>query len=77
MKPGALFHAIVVVGAALGAGAGCSDDEQLPPAADAPAQVADARPADARSADARTADATPQDGRPPDGGTPDAMIIIL
>jgi hypothetical protein len=66
-RPASLFHAIVVVGAALGAGAGCGNDEAPPP--DAP-QVADANPAP--DSPAGTPDAAPADGPPAD-----AMIIIL
>jgi hypothetical protein len=65
-RPSPLFHAIVVVGASIGAGCG-NDEAPLPDAAPA---VADARRADAPAADApATADADPT--------TPDAMIIIL
>jgi hypothetical protein len=71
-RAGSLFHTIVVVGASIGAGAGCGSDEVVPDAATgAPdAQVADARPADAASQDG-----APRDGAP--DGMPDAMIIIL
>jgi hypothetical protein len=74
-RTGSLFHAIVIVGASLGAS--CSgDDERLPPP-DAPVPdvvVADARPPpDAGPPDGAT-DAIPDAGAP-DG--PDAMVIIL
>jgi hypothetical protein len=69
-RPGSLFHTIVVVGAALGAGTGCGADERIPP----DARVADARPADART-DGPPADA-PIDGPPADAPV-DAMIIII
>jgi hypothetical protein len=74
-RTGALFHTIVVVGAALGTG-GCSDDEHIPPTPDAP-QVADARPpADApEAADADPADADPE--APDADDRPDAEIIII
>jgi hypothetical protein len=65
-RPASLFHAIVVVGAALGGGAGCGDDEAR---VDAPVAVADAPPG--------TPDAAPADGAPVDGPAADAMIIIL
>jgi len=68
-RSGTLFHTIVVVGASIGAGAGCGADEKVPDArtgAPDAAQVADARPADA----------SPVDGGTPDA-MPDAMIIIL
>ena len=67
-RPGSLFHTIVVVGASIGAGAGCGSDERVP---DAPAGGPDARIADARVVDGAPADAQP------DGGMPDAMIVIL
>jgi hypothetical protein len=73
-RTGSLFHAIVIVGASLGAS--CSgDDERLPPP-DAPVPdmvVADARVVDAAPPDGAT-DAIPDAGAP-DG--PDAMVIIL
>lgn len=70
-RTGALFHSIVVVGAALGAGAsaGCGADERIPPrpdgAPDSAVQIVDARP------DAPAADASG------DAATPDAMVVIL
>jgi hypothetical protein len=73
-KRSSLFHAIVVVGAALGAG--CGDDERLPPT-DSPAAdtvVADARAFDAAATDGSGADTPPTDASPIDG---DAMVIIL
>lgn len=68
-RPGSLFHTIVVVGASIGAGAGCGSDEKV---VDAPAGGPDAR-----VADARTVDAAPVDAEQPDAMMPDAMIIIL
>ena len=75
-RTGALFHTIVVVGAALGGGAACGNDEDIPPTPDAHA-VADARPAgDAPEvADAGAADADPN--APDADDRPDAEIIII
>lgn len=65
-RPSPLFHAIVIVGAAIGAGAtaGCGDDGPSPPR---DGVVADAAPVDASRA--------PADA--PADADVDAMVIIL
>jgi hypothetical protein len=68
-RTGSLFHTIVIVGAAVGAG--CGADEKVP---DARTLQPDAQVADA-------ATDAPTDARVPDAGPPDAevdaMIVIL